>query len=135
MSLGYNPNFNPFQEPGKILWKETIWLNFLRPACALPLLIFVLSNSNSNSELDPLFLAIYPIIYLPMVVPLLMFFKVICEATGKQLAPLLIIPINILFISGGDPLLFLLSKLIPSLVPIKDYPIFSFDAVIFVIKE
>jgi len=127
-------NFNPFQEPDKVLWKETFWVNFLRSACALPLLLFVLSRSDSEQNLLALAI-VYPFIYLPLVAPLLMFFKVIIEAIGKQLAPVLLIPMNIVFISGGDPLVFLLSKLKPSLVPIKDYPVFSFNAAMFVLKE
>lgn len=125
--------FNPFQEPDKVLWKETLWVNFLRSACALPLLLFVLSRS--DSEQNFLILAIlYPFIYLPLVAPILMLLKVLFEAIGKQLAPILIIPMNIVFISGGDPLVFLLSKWNPSLVPIKNYPVFSFNAAMFVLK-
>lgn len=116
------------------MWKETLWVNSLRSACALPLLIFMLSRSDSEQNL--LVLAIvYPFIYLPLVAPFLMIFKVFCEAVGKQLAPILLIPINIIFISGGDPLVFLLSKWKPSLVPIRNYPVFSFDAAMFVLKE
>lgn len=109
-------------------------MNFLRSACALPLLCFVLISS--DSDVDSLFFVIaYPFLYLPMVAPILLLVNALCEGVAKQLAWIMILPLKIIFITSGDPLVYLLSKLKPSLVPIKNYPILSWDVAMFITKE
>lgn len=117
-----------------VLWKETLWMNFLRAACALPFLITV-SLITKNSAGTPIFFVSYPFMYLFFVVPILFLVKAICQAAGGPLAPLLLIPITLFMISGGDPIVYFLSKVKPEVVPIKNYPFLSFDFAMLVLKE
>lgn len=117
----------------QILWKETLWLNFLRPLCALPVLITfsVLTNNPSGT---PAFFISYPFLYLFIIFPVLLLIKAIASAAGGPLAWIIMVPLSLICITGGDPLVFLLSKVKPGLVPIKNYPFLSFNVAMFVLK-
>ncbi|MCS5699338.1 hypothetical protein NZK32_09835 [Cyanobium sp. FGCU-52] len=124
---------NPITDFDKILWKQTLWINFLRPLCALPALI-AFSSLTGNSSGTPLFFVSYPLLYLFLFVPILLLIKIIAQAAGGPLAGLLTVPLALIMITGGDPIVFIISKVKPDLVPIQNYPILSFDLAMFVLK-
>lgn len=124
---------NPVKDFDKILWKQTLWINFLRPLCALPALI-TFSLVTGNSSATPLFFVSYPFLYLFLFVPILLLIKSIAQAVGGPLAGLLTVPLALIMITGGDPIVYTLSKVKPDLVPIQNYPLFSFDLAMFVYK-
>lgn len=129
----FEKNFNPFTNFHLILWKETLWLNFLRAVCVLPvLIIFSVSTGIDNS---PFFYITYPFSYVFLMAPLLVLFRAFVIAIGGGLAWVIIIPISLICIAGGDPIVFLIKKIKPTLVPLKNYPFICLDVFIFVLKD
>ena len=132
-------NFNPFQNLDRILWKETLQVNFLRTVCVLPVLTIALIASGVEITAILGIIIFYPILYLILGVPLLLFMKELILAIGGPfggiLVLLLIIPVTIMYISGGDPIMFFLKKIKPELIPLEKYPFISFQLAIFVLKE
>lgn len=130
--------FNPFKNFNRIRWKDTLWLNVLRSVCVLPVLIgfsITTGNSTSDSQTSIWFFIFYPFFYPFLVAPILVFFRAIFMAILGGLAGILIIPMSLLFIAGGDPIMFFLHKIKPQLVPIQQYPFICLDVVMFVLKE
>jgi hypothetical protein len=135
-------NFNPFTNLHRICWLETLWLNFLRAVCVLPILILFTQGQN-----DVGFYISYPFAYTFLIAPMLIVLRLITFAIGgnlpmgKLFAHLIVLFMSVVFISGGDPILFLLNfiskKIKPdfTLVPIKKYPIFTPQLLIFVLKD
>jgi tetratricopeptide (TPR) repeat protein len=89
----------------------------------------------------------YPFAYTFLIAPMLIVLRLITFAIGgnlpmgKLFAHLIVLFMSVVFISGGDPILFLLNfiskKIKPdfTLVPIKKYPIFTPQLLIFVLKD
>lgn len=120
----------------RVMWKETLWLNFLRAVCVTPIFVAVQAPqySGSPSETPPYVYLLWPIMYF-LAVPILVFFvRPVTFWAGGPLAPLIWIPICLIFISAGDPIVFLISKIKPQLVPIQDFKFINFEIFIFVEK-
>ncbi len=118
----------------RVMWKETLWLNFMRAVCVSPIMTIFLASSNSGSNSDSwIFGLIWPIYYF-IAVPILLLFRSLVYWTGGPLAPLVWIPVCLIMISGGDPIVFLISKIKPQLVPIQDFKFINFEIFIFVEK-
>lgn len=130
-------NFAFFKNFHRIMWKETLWLNFLRAFCVLPVLI--LFNVSQGTEASPLFYAAYPFAYIFMAAPLLILVKKMIIIISGELAGILmiiiLIPLIFISIAGGDPIVFLIKKIKPTLVPVEKYPFISLDLFIFVLRD
>lgn len=113
----------------KVMWKETMWLNFLRALCVSPVMMIFFALNNSDSWMLGL---IWPIYYFIAVPILLLLRPVIFWALGP-FAPLLWIFLSLVFICGGDPIVFLISKIKPQLVPVQDFKFINFE--IFIVVE
>ncbi|PSO63208.1 MAG: hypothetical protein BRC36_08575 [Cyanobacteria bacterium QH_2_48_84] len=130
-------NFNPLTNFNRVRWKETLWLNFLRAVCVLPVLIgFTIVSESTDSMISALyFMIMYPFFYLIVIAPILVLVRAIWIVFLGRLAWIPIIPISLIFIAGGDPIMFLLKKIKPELVPLKQYPFICLDVAMFVLKD
>jgi hypothetical protein len=115
------------------MWKETLWLNFLRAVCVLPVLIgfSIMSGGMASAS----FYISYPFIYIILVAPLLVLIRAFAIAIGGGLAWFIIIPMALIFIAGGDPIVFAISKIKPELIPLNKYPFICLDVALFVLKN
>jgi hypothetical protein len=114
----------------KVMWKETMWLNFLRAVCVTPIVVAIQASQSSSILVGLL----WPIYYF-MAVPILLFvIRPMIFLVGGPLAPLVWIPLCLMLICGGDPIVFLISKIKPQLVPIQGFKFINFELFIFVEK-
>ncbi len=138
--MTYVPNFNPFTNFNQIMWKKTLWINFLRAVCVLPVLVgFFALNDSLYFEVVPFFL-LYTFLYLFLMAPLLIFLDrlvmITFSLTGLPIIGQIINALSALvFISGGDPIVFALSKIKPEIVPVQRYPFINFSVIMFVVKQ
>lgn len=95
--------FNASKDWNKVMWKETLWLNFLRALCVTPVMvIFFLLGQGGDSGVV-MFAILWPIYYF-IAVPFFVFIlRPIMFAILGPLANLLWIPLCLVFICGGDP--------------------------------
>lgn len=114
----------------RVMWKETLWLNFLRAICVTP--VVLIFTALSNGEMITAIL--WPLNYFLMVPILLFLFRPVAFWILGPLANLLWIPICLIFICGGDPIVFLISKIKPQLVPIQGFKFINLELFIFVEK-
>jgi tetratricopeptide (TPR) repeat protein len=139
----YQKNINVLKDFNRICWKESLWLNFLRAVCVLPILIILTAKSG---EFGIGFYLSYPFIYNFITVPLLWLMTRLLELVGSMIgvpamANLFKIVMALGLISGGDPILYLiilaLKKIKPDfvLVPIKKYPIICLDFFMIIVKD
>lgn len=128
---------DPLKNFDRILWKETLWVNLLRAFCALPILI-IFSVSQSVG-LSTSFFIFYPFLYILLAAPLLILLKQLIIAIAGEMAGVMMIfvmiPLVFIFIAGGDPIVFLIKKLKPDLIPLESYPFICLDIAIFVLKN
>lgn len=114
----------------RVMWKETLWLNFLRAICVTP--VVLIFTALSNGEMITAIL--WPLNYFLMVPILLFLFRPLAFGILGPIANLLWIPMCLIFICGGDPIVFLISKIKPQLVPIQDFKFINLELFIFVEK-
>lgn len=122
--------FNASRDWNKIAWKETMWLNFLRALCVSPVMIIFFALNNSDSWKLGL---IWPIYYF-IAVPIFLLLRPVMFWILGPLAMIIWIPLCLVFISGGDPIVFLISKIKPKLVPIQGFKFINLELFIFVEK-
>ncbi len=114
-----------------LLIKETIWLNALRSICAgivwMILSFFMPSDANSPFYVKLFFPIAVPVLFLMFLViaQILKMFNM--EGIGNILCMFFTVP--------GDPLLYILFKAKPELVPVKSLNIFNFVSLILVYKD
>ncbi len=113
------------------MWKETLWINFLRSLFAGPLIMILMMLSGQPFSQSVAYL-IFPVMYfvgaLPLGlfmaflndlgVPLVWIFPVICSA----------------MVAIGDPFVFILRKIKPSIVPVYRFNFMNFTLIIFVLE-
>jgi hypothetical protein len=98
------------------------------------LLIFFALTGGFNNSADLMVAILWPIYYF-MAVPILLFvIRPMIFLVGGPLAPLVWIPLCLICICGGDPTVFLISKIKPQLVPIQGFKFINFELFIFVEK-
>ena len=90
-------NFNPLTNFNRVRWKETLWLNFLRAVCVLPVLIgFTIVSESTDSMISALyFMIMYPFFYLIVIAPILVLVRAIWIVFLGRLAWIPIIPISL----------------------------------------
>ncbi len=125
--------FNVFKNLGRIAWKETVWINFLRATCAIPILI--LFSALANDYLPVGFYVFYPFLYLAIWGPFLYLLQAIISAFSEPMGSIVTLLFVTISIAGGDPLVFLIHKLKPEIVPLEKYPFIFFAVFAFVLKD
>lgn len=114
-----------------ILWGATLILNHVRAACAgiVWFVLFLFLPSDPEAPSPIIFLAL-PFMYLLGILPM----ALISYGLSKMGVPfigLISVMLSILLIPG-DPLTYIIHKYKPKLVPIDQYNIINFTAVILV---
>jgi len=112
-----------------VVWGPTLLLNFFRSlAAGIAWFIFsILINSTSPS------LLLFPIVYFIILLPTGLIAGKLSEA-GVPFAGLFSMFISLLVIVG-DPLVYILHKIKPELVPIEKFGFFNLRLIIFVLKN
>lgn len=120
-----------FENLKGFLIKETIWLNILRSVCA-GIVWVIISFFMSNDGNSPFYIKlVYPLVF-PLF--LLMFYL------GSQILKLFNLAgigniLCMLVTVPGDPLLFILFKIKPEIVPVKSLDFFNFVGILLVYKD
>ncbi len=117
----------------KIQWGATLWYNLLRASCA-GLVIGVLMFFFNQNETD-LFSAIasplvWPIGYLILFLPLGIIFSILREL---PFVGILSVFFSLIAVAIGDPIVCILHKFFPKLVPVESPSIFSLILVFWVL--
>jgi hypothetical protein len=115
----------------RINWTTTIVLNYLRAFVAGLLwgVIFLITGINHNINILTLMPFIWPI-FLIIFYLLQLFFKKVIAVIGK-----LLYYIGLIVICPADPILFIINKYYPHIIPVKQYPLFSKELIIYVLNE
>ena len=117
----------------KIQWGATLWYNLMRAACAglvLGILMFFFPQSEADRFTGlaaPLF---WPVAYLIMFLPMGVVFSVLRELPFVGLLAAFFFFFSV---AVGDPLVCLIHKLAPKLVPVDAPPLFSLSLVFWVL--
>jgi hypothetical protein len=117
----------------KIKWGATIWYNLLRAACAglvLGILMFIFPQSADDRFTAIAAPLLWPIAFLVMFLPMGVVFSVLRKL---PFVGLLAAFFALLAVAIGDPIVCVLHKLFPKLVPIESPPIFSLNLVFWVL--
>jgi len=122
----------------KIRWKETLLLNFVRSVfagVAWMVILFIMSVQMGGRapDLAPWQALIFPLSYLTFFLPL----GLVCMFLGEIGVPLigLMTFVTASCVAVGDPLVFVLHKMIPGLVPVKNFGLLNFRLIIFVVAD
>jgi hypothetical protein len=120
-----------FENLKGLLIKETAWLNILRSVCAgfvwMIISFFLPNDGNSPFYIKLLYPLVFPIVLLMFygIAQILKLFNL--GGVGNIMCMLVTVP--------GDPLLFVLFKLKPELVPVKSLNILNFVGIILVYSD
>jgi len=121
---------NIFRDWDRISWKDSLWFNFMRAICFTPVAI-TFFTLNGASDLTPAFF--WPIIYFFCVL-IFLTISPILNAAGGPLAPIMWAFFSLIFVSAGDPIVFLISKIKPDLVPVQNCKFIYLRLFVFVLK-
>ena len=132
-------NIFSFREDSrKVQWGSTLWLNFFRAFCAGTVwgVITLITN-------NPPMAGEFPWYSLPFVFPLALFFgfpmytlvaKGFDAIMGGKLAENFMTLLFSLGIIVGDPIVFVLHRIMPRLIPVEKFNFFNFIVFIFVLN-
>jgi hypothetical protein len=132
---------NIFQQLKRTDWKQTLWINFLRALCAIPaiLLLGFISDPDQKLSNDVLLIgSVYPFLFPFFLAPILFIIVLFITAIfnlGEDEQKILVGFLALLLIAGGDPIVFLLHKVKPQIVPVVNYPFIWFKLIIWVDKN
>lgn len=119
----------------RILWKETIWYNLLRAAgagCVIGVLM-LLFGEDADSRLQGLSAPlIWPAAYMIVMLPLGVVTAKLAWSSGW--VALFARFVSLIAVAIGDPLVCLLHRFAPNLVPLQEPPLFSTQIIMFVLK-
>ena len=117
----------------KINWGPTIWYNLLRAVCAgliLGILMFIFPQGTSDRFTAIAAPLVWPIAYLIIFLPMGIVFSIL---RSLPFVGLLAAFFSIVAVAIGDPIVCILHKLLPKLVPVESPPIFSFNLIFWVL--
>lgn len=120
-----------FKEKSKSIdWKASFQVNFLRTISSGLVLMLILVITGSWKEIG------YAAFFLPLLMPLLFLILIPISLFFTYVLHLGIanVFISILFILG-DPLIFILKKLVPQAVPVEKYRFINFAVLLYVQKN
>jgi hypothetical protein len=121
--------FNFSRDFKNIIWKSTIFLNFFRAFIAgiiWTIIIWALAPSSFKVEM----------LFWPLGWPVLLIILFPITIIVYKIIPLIGLGMHIIgliLFGPADPILYLIHKKYPQFVPVKEYPIISFNLVIFVL--
>jgi hypothetical protein len=142
MSISNIDDFSFFDDFQAIRWGQTLWFNLVRSMCAAVMLAAVLLLIPDKSEawtltrVMPLIVVLpiaYLIYFILIVLPLLFVRRFIGGVIGEFINFALIV-VTMIMASVGDPLLSLLYRVWPGIVPTNP-PFFSLRYFIWVLDE
>jgi len=113
-----------------LLWGQTFWLNILRAFCAgivwaIVAFVMLLKDPDRFNGPNPLIFPLLAVVMYPFfLVIFLIFGKVVTLITGGagELAAAIMMFMAGLAVAVGDPLVFMLHRIKPALVPLEKYP-------------
>lgn len=111
----------------EIQWGATIWYNLLRAACAglvLALLMFLFPQSQGDRIIALAAPLVWPIGYLIIFLPMGIIFSLL-QGLQVPLVGLVAAVFAILAVGVGDPIVCILHRIRPGLVPVDSPPLFS----------
>ena len=124
-------SFDYSQDSARVSWRQTIIFNMIR--MLLGGTIIALVSVIATREVGALALISAPLSWLVVGLPA----WIICQKlppTPKGIVALFFVLPYLLIGMAGDPLLFVLAKVKPSLIPVEQPSFMSFSAVLFVLK-
>jgi hypothetical protein len=120
----------------KVQWVRTLWLNLLRAFAAglVVTIIVLISGGNTGPSGPPLFAMPFlaPLMYL-LVLPAYLVAAKIMTNLGGGVGVLIVSVILGLVLAAGDPLVFALHKLQPTLVPTEKFHFMNFTLCLWVL--
>lgn len=118
----------------QIQWGATIWYNLLRAACAglvLGIFLFFFPQSPGDQMRALATPLIWPIGYLIMFLPMGIIFSLLRNLPFVGIIALFF---AIIAVSIGDPIVCILHKIFPKIVPVDSPPLFSLYLVFWVLN-
>lgn len=127
-----NEDFSLKRDFKKIMWRPTLWVNFLRALFAGPVffVILLLTGERSPEMISALML---PVTYFIFLLPMGLLFYFLSNI-GVPFVGWMPIIFSVL-IALGDPFVFLLHKMKPTFVPVYKFNFINFNLIIFVTNE
>ncbi|BBO83093.1 hypothetical protein DSCO28_36590 [Desulfosarcina ovata subsp. sediminis] len=119
----------------RIKWKETLWLNFIRAFFAgIVYVIICIFAGEGNTFADAFkIILIFPFSYLFVILPMGLFMNFL-SGIGVPFVGLVGIIFSLIVVLG-DPIVFAIHKLKPTLVPVKKFRIINFRLIIFILDN
>lgn len=127
--------FSALRDYRSVQWAETLRYNLLRSLCAgitLAVIFLFVRISSPGPGPNPLVALLMPVGYLLAYLPVGLLLQKLGGLVGVFY--LAAVVMAILSVSLGDPLVFLLRRIVPGLVPVEDPPFISTSLVIYVLK-
>lgn len=113
-----------------IQWGPTLLVNFVRSVSAS--LVWVIIAILVASDVDPLTMLLTPIMYFAILLPIGLV-SIFLNELGVPFVWFLIL-MALVTIIPGDPLTFIIHKILPRLVPTDSYGFLNFRLIIFVLE-
>lgn len=117
----------------KINWVPTIWYNLLRAVCAgliIGVLMLIIPQGTEDRFTALAAPLVWPIAYLIIFLPMGIVFSIL---GSLPFVGLLAAFFSIVAVAIGDPIVCVLHKLVPKLVPVESPPIFSLNLIFWVL--
>ncbi|HMO52365.1 MAG TPA: hypothetical protein PKA21_14695 [Kiritimatiellia bacterium] len=127
-------DFSFFRDFRQIQWGATLWYNLLRSACAglvLGILMFIFPEAagDRTSALTTPF--IWPIAYVILFLPMGIIFSLL---RNLPFVGLIAAFFALIAVAIGDPIVCILHKIFPKIVPVESPPLFSLYIVFWVLN-
>ena len=119
-----------FENLKGLLFKETVWINTLRSMCAglvYMILMLIAQPGGMPLYIPLLYPVLFPIAWLLFYIVSQILRIIKLGGIGSFMCMLASVP--------GDPLVYLLAKIKPALVPVKDFKFINFAPIILVFKD
>ncbi len=131
----YQEDFSFIRDFKHITWGATLWLNFLRAFFAGGLIIFFMVITGGLPITQVLMLLlIFPFIYLFCLLPVGLI-TALLSSWGVPFIWLVTFVTSLIVALFGDPFVYILHKVTPSIIPVKKFSFMNFTLLIFVIEE
>ena len=118
----------------QIQWKATIWYNLLRAACAglvIGILMFIFPQSAGDRTTALAAPFIWPIAYVIVFLPMGIIFSLL---RSIPFVGLIAAFFALVAVAIGDPIVCILHKIFPNIVPVASPPLFSLYLVFWVLS-
>ena len=137
-----NANFSFMRDFSQIQWKQTLWLNFLRAAFAGPVIMLFMTLSGDLRMSEAAVYLLSPVMYIVGALPCGLLFQALLDMSFiKVLFPIWLTVFLMRFVFGlfvtlGDPFVFLLQKIKTQWVTVPiGFKILNFALILFILKS